>query len=195
MLTNAQTRNTLLAGILKYSVKNNTPLADEYNSLVSHIQRFATAYCPLRYHTEFYSLPEFKEIVYNGLFNNKPMPNKARYFIAQYVSGVDNINSQTLVFDDKQAGMTASQFKSVLKIAVDKHTKDISDFNAHMDGIADIVLKQPVGDDIVNMVNDMRTWCSLHSYEHNYAGIADIMLFMYGRIEGIRSERKRKRSR
>ncbi|MBO5449289.1 MAG: hypothetical protein J5994_08160 [Ruminococcus sp.] len=133
-------------------------------------------------------MPEFKEIVYSGLFNNKPMPDKVCYFIAWYVGGKENIYTQTLVFDDKQAGMTASQFKSVLRIAVDKHIKDISAFNARMDGIAGIVRKQPVSADIVSMVNDMRTWCDLHDYERNFT---DITLFMYGYIEGKRSERSR----
>ncbi len=190
MLTNAQIRNMFLAALFKRSDKYSAKLTDAYYDLISSIQLFATRSCPTHYNTDFYGPEDLERIIYEGIFENKSMPETVRYFIAWYVGGRDNIDSQSVVFDDKQAGMTAAEFKSLLKMSLDKQTKVIADFNIKMSDIANIVAQQPIGENEIKAISDMRRWCDIHRYEQS---LTDITLFMYGYIEGIRHERAKHR--
>ncbi len=104
---------------------------------------------------EFFDENDYRELVYNGLFNNRAFPEKIRYYLAWYCGG--RTDAQELFFDEEKAGLTVTQFKHILRAAVDERAAVISAADDRIGKTAEICAKMPINQPTTRNIRAMRT--------------------------------------
>lgn len=104
-ITSAEARMTLLTTIFRKSTES---LTDAFTLVVNGVYDLAVDNEP-----EFFSKREYRELIFNGIFENKAFPKIIRYYVSLYCCG----RCDEKIFWDT-SNITAHEFKTILRATV-----------------------------------------------------------------------------